>query len=284
MCSIKMSWAPVLPDAFDDTANFQIVNHFLYVSYTRKLAGHSVVWFPRTLSAQGLGVGGRRLVFLTPLQTQDATRKTEHAREVATMQLSCLQENLRRGLTTVGRAVAGKSTLPVLSNVLLETDASRLKLATTNLDIGVTTWIGAKIDSEGALTVPARLLTDVIGGLSNEIVQLNINHRAHTACTVRRHKCDTYRHFCRRIPRIATRIRANARRNLSSGSALRHYPASCVCHRNRRHAPDAHRCFAAHRRQNSDTHRCRRIPPCPADAYSGRGSTLATEHDHTGAH
>jgi DNA polymerase III subunit beta len=68
------------------------------------------------------------------------------------MKLSCLQENLKRGLAIVGHAVAGKSTLPVLSHILLATDDGRLKLAATNLEVGITCWIGAKIEEEGPNT------------------------------------------------------------------------------------------------------------------------------------
>ena len=64
------------------------------------------------------------------------------------MILSCLQENLARGLNIVGRAVSTRSTLPVLGNVLLETDNGRLKLSATNLEIVVTCWIGAKVEQE----------------------------------------------------------------------------------------------------------------------------------------
>lgn len=93
------------------------------------------------------------------------------------MKLSCLQENLKRGLATVSHAVAGKSTLPVLSNVLLSTDNGRLKLAATNLEIGITCWIGAKIEEEGAITIPAKLLSDVVGGLPNDKVTLALDAR-----------------------------------------------------------------------------------------------------------
>ena len=81
------------------------------------------------------------------------------------MKLSCLQENLSRALAVVGRAVAVRSTLPITQNVLLSTDGGRLRLSATNLEIGITTWIGAMIEEEGAITVPARLLTEFIGSL-----------------------------------------------------------------------------------------------------------------------
>src|SRR5919202_4846359 len=96
------------------------------------------------------------------------------------MKLSCLQENLKRGLAIVGHAVAGKSTLPVLSHILLATDDGRLKLAATNLEIGITCWIGAKIEEEGAVTIPAKLLSDYVGGLPNDKINLTLDARTQT--------------------------------------------------------------------------------------------------------
>ncbi len=93
------------------------------------------------------------------------------------MKLTCLQENLKRGLATVGHAVAGKSTLPVLANVLLASDGGRLKLAATNLEIGITCWVGAMIEEEGAITLPAKLLSDVVNGLPNDKVLLELDPR-----------------------------------------------------------------------------------------------------------
>jgi DNA polymerase-3 subunit beta len=93
------------------------------------------------------------------------------------MKLSCLQENLKRGLATVSHAVAGKSPIPVLSNILLSTQQGQLQLAATNLEIGIKTRIGARIEEEGAITVPARLFSDVIGGLPNDKVTLTLDAR-----------------------------------------------------------------------------------------------------------
>jgi DNA polymerase-3 subunit beta len=86
------------------------------------------------------------------------------------VQISCIQENLAKGLGIVGRAVATRSTLPVLSNVLLETDQGRLKLAATNLEIGITCWVGAMIEAEGSITVPGRLLSDLVSSLAPDKV------------------------------------------------------------------------------------------------------------------
>ena len=70
------------------------------------------------------------------------------------MRVSCLQENLARGLNIVSRAVGTRTTLPVLSNVLLATDNGRLRLAATNLDMAITAWIGASVEEDGRSRCP----------------------------------------------------------------------------------------------------------------------------------
>jgi len=96
------------------------------------------------------------------------------------MKLSCLQENLNRGLSVVGRAVATRTTLPITNNVLLATDQSRLKLVATNLEMAISHWIGAKVEEEGAITIPARLLTEFISSLPNEKVDINLSSKTKT--------------------------------------------------------------------------------------------------------
>jgi len=96
------------------------------------------------------------------------------------MKITCLQENLARGLATVGRAVASRSTLPVLSNILLESDEGRLRLAATNLEIGVSCWIGARVEEEGRTTVPARLLTEFVNSLPPGQIEMELSERTQT--------------------------------------------------------------------------------------------------------
>ncbi len=96
------------------------------------------------------------------------------------MKLSCLQENLSQGLSVVGRAVASRTTLPITQNVLLATDQSRLKLVATNLEMAISYWIGAKIEEEGAITVPARLLTEFISSLPNDKIDISLSPRTKT--------------------------------------------------------------------------------------------------------
>ena len=96
------------------------------------------------------------------------------------MKLSCLQENLNRGLNVVGRAVATRTTLPITNNILLATDQSRLKLVATNLEMAITCWIGAKVEEEGAITVPARLLTEFISSLPSDKIGVSLSPRTKT--------------------------------------------------------------------------------------------------------
>ena len=88
------------------------------------------------------------------------------------MKLSLTQENLAKALGSVGRIVSSRATLPILSNVLLSTDGSRLKLSATNLEIGINYWIGSSIEQNGSVTVPARLLTDFVSSLPSGNIRL----------------------------------------------------------------------------------------------------------------
>jgi DNA polymerase III subunit beta len=90
------------------------------------------------------------------------------------MKLSCLQANLNTGLGIVGRAVATKSTLPITQNILLSAEKSRLKLAATNLEMATTCWIGANVEEQGSITVPARLLIDFVNSLPNDLIEITL--------------------------------------------------------------------------------------------------------------
>jgi DNA polymerase III subunit beta len=93
------------------------------------------------------------------------------------MKVTCLQENLSKGLGIVTRAVSPRNVLPVLGNVLLATEDGRLKLAATNLEIGITYWSGAKVEEEGSITVPARTITDFVNTLPNEKIRMVLDGR-----------------------------------------------------------------------------------------------------------
>jgi DNA polymerase III subunit beta len=88
--------------------------------------------------------------------------------------VSSPQELLQRTLAQVSRAVATKTTYPVLSNVLIDADGETLKLAATNQEIGITSMIPAQVDEPGRVTVDARLLSEFVNTLPSEPVRFSM--------------------------------------------------------------------------------------------------------------
>lgn len=89
------------------------------------------------------------------------------------MKVITTQDHLAKALSSVSRFVNPRGTLSVLANVLLETKDGRLRVSATNLELGIDYSIGAKIETEGSLTVPARLLTDYVNNLTEDKVELS---------------------------------------------------------------------------------------------------------------
>lgn len=96
------------------------------------------------------------------------------------MKVSVNQQQLAHCVSMVSRAVSPRSTLPVLSNILVKTDDGRLRLSATNLELGITCWMGAKIENEGAITVPSRIFTDLVGNLPSDQVVLTLDNSTQT--------------------------------------------------------------------------------------------------------
>ena len=88
------------------------------------------------------------------------------------MKVSVLQENLQKALAAASRAVDNRPTLPVLANVLIATEDSRLRISATNLEMSITTWIGAKINEPGSITLPAKTFSELVNNLSPERVDM----------------------------------------------------------------------------------------------------------------
>ncbi len=108
------------------------------------------------------------------------------------MRVTCSQEQLSRGLNIVGKAVTTRTTLPVLNNILLATDEGRLKLTATNLEVGITHWLPCRsVEREGAITIPARLLSEFVSSLPNEDITLDLNEANYTVhLTCGRYQAD----------------------------------------------------------------------------------------------
>ncbi|MFC1727200.1 DNA polymerase III subunit beta [Patescibacteria group bacterium] len=88
------------------------------------------------------------------------------------MKVSILQENLARGLGIASRSVATRAQLPILNNVLISTDKGRLKISATNLETGVNLWLGAKVEKQGSVAIPAKILTEFVANLPVGKVEL----------------------------------------------------------------------------------------------------------------
>ncbi len=96
------------------------------------------------------------------------------------MKVIVKQDQLAQGVGIVSRAVSTRSPLPVLANILLQTDDGRLKLSATNLEMGISAWIGAKVEQPGSLTVPSRTFADLVSNLPSDDVTLSVDERTHT--------------------------------------------------------------------------------------------------------
>lgn len=88
------------------------------------------------------------------------------------MKISVIQENLSKALLYVNRAVSSRPNIPVLANVLLEADKGKIKLSATNLEVGISTWIGAEVAEPGKLTVSAKLLSEFVNSLKKGRVEV----------------------------------------------------------------------------------------------------------------
>src|SRR6266508_2124643 len=96
------------------------------------------------------------------------------------MTTSVLQDKLAKVLSIVARPVENRPPLSFLGNILLTTEDARVKLAATNLEMSITTWIGAKVEQEGAITLPAKTLADLVTNLSPERVDLSLDTATQT--------------------------------------------------------------------------------------------------------
>ncbi len=101
------------------------------------------------------------------------------------MKLTCLQENLSKGLGVVGRAVPTRTPLPAATHILLAPEGGRLKLAATNLEIAISCWVGAQVEEPRPIAVPARLFTDFVNSLPNDRIDMSLipgTHNVQLVC------------------------------------------------------------------------------------------------------
>lgn len=88
------------------------------------------------------------------------------------MRISVLLEKFKKGLNAVDKIVASKNTLPILNNVLIKTEEGQVVLSATDLEIGINYYLGGKIEAEGSLTVPGKVLSSFVNSLNEEKITL----------------------------------------------------------------------------------------------------------------
>lgn len=88
------------------------------------------------------------------------------------MKFSCTQENFHRCLSAVGHIVTRNVSLPILNNVLIRAERGSIRLAATNLEIGMSCSLRGKVEEEGAFTVNGKLLADYVGLLPQDRVDV----------------------------------------------------------------------------------------------------------------
>ena len=100
------------------------------------------------------------------------------------MKFSCNQDTFSKYLNIVSRVVSSKPGLPILNNVKFETSKGKLLITATDLEIGISTWIGADIQSEGKITVPAKQLSEFINSIPNEKIDTELDKQSFKVITV----------------------------------------------------------------------------------------------------
>jgi DNA polymerase III subunit beta len=121
----------------------------------------------------------------TPPRSRKKLVNSVPAPSIAALQVSVLQEHLKRALAKALHAVAPKSTMPILGHMLLLADGNRLTISATNLEIGMVVNVAATVTRHGAIALPAKLLSDVVSSLPNETISLVMDAR---------HECDALLH------------------------------------------------------------------------------------------
>ena len=121
------------------------------------------------------------------------------------MKFTITRERLHEGLTAVATSVPTKTTLPVLSNILVEATKDGLRLSGTDLDISVSTVVPAEVDAEGAVTLPAKKLVEIVRELPSAGIRVTSAGEQRGQPRVWPFQVQAVGHSPRRIPRVPRR-------------------------------------------------------------------------------
>jgi DNA polymerase-3 subunit beta len=84
------------------------------------------------------------------------------------------KENFKRILNLVSHIAGHTITLPILSNILIETEKGRMKISATNLEVGLTAWLGGRVEQDGSITLPAKTITDYVSSTNGDQITLEV--------------------------------------------------------------------------------------------------------------
>ena len=97
------------------------------------------------------------------------------------MKFRISKEAFLDGLQKVQHVVSSRTTLPILSNVLLVAKDGRIQFTTTDLDVGITGSVEAQIEKEGATTLPAKRLVSIVRELPSSEVEVSVDSKNHAS-------------------------------------------------------------------------------------------------------
>lgn len=92
------------------------------------------------------------------------------------MKIICSKEELLKGLRITQPIAEAKATLPIISNILFETEGTKVKLSATDLEIGVSCYIKAEVVEEGSITIPAQRLMDIVREVPDTNIEINVTN------------------------------------------------------------------------------------------------------------
>ena len=99
------------------------------------------------------------------------------------MKISCLRTDIANAVSNVSRAVSTKASIPALEGILIKAYGSSINISGYNLEIGITTDIEATVRNEGEIVVSAKLFSDIVRRLPEEIVTIETDDRMITYIT-----------------------------------------------------------------------------------------------------
>ncbi|HKV46127.1 MAG TPA: DNA polymerase III subunit beta [bacterium] len=101
------------------------------------------------------------------------------------MRVQCSQEHLLREVQIVSRAISSRASMPILGNILLDASTNSLKVSATDLELGIEAQISADVTENGSITLPARILGDIVSNLPVASVGIDVGEgdtRARISC------------------------------------------------------------------------------------------------------